>query len=271
MLSLKKYFFDKFLRTMYWSISKFDKEQDIIFMNYGYSNGGDLELCEKDEINRYPIQLYDFVVSHVDVQGLDILEVGSGRGGGAEYINRTRIPKSYKGVDLSKKAVDSCNKNFADDRLSFIQANAQDLPFQEGCFDAVINVESSHGYPDFGKFFDEVYRVLKAGGHFLFTDFRMTDTGITWEIDSIDQVYKKIKNSKFEIICQKTITPQVIRALDISQERRLKQIKMLTKHFFLSGPIIEYIAREEAALKGTTMYDWFESNKCEYFFLLLRK
>ena len=53
-----------------------------------------------------------------------------------------------------------------------MQANAQNLPFQNESFDAVLNVESSHRYPQMEKFLNEVYRVLKPNGYFLFTDFR---------------------------------------------------------------------------------------------------
>src|ERR1700722_10634175 len=35
-----------------------------------------------------------------------------------------------------------------------------------------VNVEASHLYPDFPKFLSEVARVLRPGGHFLYTDFR---------------------------------------------------------------------------------------------------
>ena len=56
-------------------------------MNYGYaSQNMTLELEKEDELERYPIQLYHYVASHSNVENKTVLEVGSGRGGGASYI-----------------------------------------------------------------------------------------------------------------------------------------------------------------------------------------
>jgi SAM-dependent methyltransferase len=60
-----------------------------------------------------------------------------------------------------------------------VQGDAEALPFDDGSFDAVINVESSHNYPDLAKFLSEVARVLRPGGHFshvdVFTDARFAE------------------------------------------------------------------------------------------------
>ncbi len=59
-------------------------------MNYGYLGSDDetfsLELEPDDEKNRLSIQLYHFVVHEIDLKGQQVLEVGSGRGGGASFI-----------------------------------------------------------------------------------------------------------------------------------------------------------------------------------------
>ena len=60
-------------------IIKFDKNKEAVFMNYGYQSlNGDPQIVleANDEINRYCIQLYDFVVRSVEVEGKDVLEVG---------------------------------------------------------------------------------------------------------------------------------------------------------------------------------------------------
>jgi ubiquinone/menaquinone biosynthesis C-methylase UbiE len=45
------------------------------------------------------------------------------------------------------------------------------LPFPDESFDAVINVEASHAYPQLSRFLGEVARVLHPGGHFFYADF----------------------------------------------------------------------------------------------------
>jgi hypothetical protein len=78
-------------KPLYEILAKKIKIPDWQFMNYGYvpsSSERTLELHPEDEINRYPLQLYHYLVSVVHVIGSEILEVGSGRGGGANYIKR---------------------------------------------------------------------------------------------------------------------------------------------------------------------------------------
>jgi len=45
-----------------------------------------LTLSEEDEKDRYSIQLYHHVSSQIDLKGLKVLEVGSGRGGDIIYF-----------------------------------------------------------------------------------------------------------------------------------------------------------------------------------------
>jgi SAM-dependent methyltransferase len=51
-----------------------------------------------------------------------------------------------------------------------VQGDAEDLPFSDNEFDIVINVESSHNYPNLRRFFEEVARVLRPGGFFSHAD-----------------------------------------------------------------------------------------------------
>ena len=99
------------MEVWYWYLSRVDKKQEIIFLNYGYINDNNLELKEDDEINRYPIQLYHQVANATGLKDLNVLEVGCGRGGGASYIARYLKPKSIKGIDRCKKAIKFCEEN----------------------------------------------------------------------------------------------------------------------------------------------------------------
>ncbi|MCP5046834.1 MAG: class I SAM-dependent methyltransferase, partial [bacterium] len=205
----------------------------------------------------YPIQLYDYVASHLNIEGLDVLEVGSGRGGGAEYITRSCKPRSYKGVDLNQKAVNFCNRHYSHDSLSFTHGNALALPFEESTFDVVINVESSHRYPNSAKFFNEVHRVLKPNGHFLFTDFR--------DDHLLDSLEKQLNNSNLVIKKKEFITENIIKALELDEERRRNLIKRLSPFIFRG------IARDFSGIKGSPIYKWFKSGRCEYLYYVMQK
>jgi len=48
--------------------------------------------------------------------------------------------------------------------LTFVEANAEELPFEDSSVDVLVNIESSHTYPDLGRFLHEAARVLRPGG-----------------------------------------------------------------------------------------------------------
>ena len=110
------------------------------------SDAEKLALEENDEPDRYFIQLYHHVASAVDLEDKEVLEVGSGRGGGSSYIKRYLKPRRMVGIDFSANAVAFCNDAYSVDGLSYQTGDAEHLPFEDESFDAVVNVESSHCY-----------------------------------------------------------------------------------------------------------------------------
>src|ERR1700754_3511325 len=83
-------------KPFYEILAKKFRIADWHFMNYGYDSTADesiLYLRPEDEINRYPIQLYHYLATKTVIEEKVVLEVGSGRGGGASFINRYLNPK----------------------------------------------------------------------------------------------------------------------------------------------------------------------------------
>lgn len=247
-----------FFKFWYWYLSLIDKNADIIFMNYGYSKDNyKIELEETDEKNRYSIQLYHLVATGVDIEGKDILEVGCGRGGGLSYINRYLKPNFATGVDLNKKAITFCNKNYSTERIKFLQANAQKLNFQENSFDIVINIESSHRYSRIDLFMDEVYRILKPGGFLLFADF-----GDNMEIEKLNAQFVK---SNLKIVRFENITNNIIEALNLATPNKEELIRKILPMF------LQRLGRSFAAMEGSSTYNSFLTKRYEYVFYILKK
>lgn len=99
-------------RPVYEIIAKKFEIADWQFMNYGYvpcEFESPLKLAPEDEVNRYSIQLYHYLVTTTEVQGKEILEVGSGRGGGANYIFNYLKPRKFTGLDIASNAVKLAN------------------------------------------------------------------------------------------------------------------------------------------------------------------
>ncbi|UJW29746.1 class I SAM-dependent methyltransferase [Saccharothrix sp. AJ9571] len=127
----------------------------------------------------YYYALRQVPLSIADYRGKRVLEVGSGIGAGLAFLSRVIDGAEMSGMDISKTAVDRANARYSRGKtLSFTVGDAESMPFDDGVFDVVVNVESSHLYPRLDGFFNEVARVLKPGGHLsmvdLFTDQQMT-------------------------------------------------------------------------------------------------
>ena len=247
-----------FYKIWYWYISTIDKNAEVIFMNFGYSNNDEkIELEEEDEKNRYSAQLYDFIATGVDIEGKNILEIGCGRGGGLSYINRYLSPKSITGVDLNKKAIKFCKKHYPEKGNIFLQANAQSLPFFDNSYDVVINIESSHRYTQPELFFNEVFRVLKPAGYFLFADFR--------DVKELEELKFQLKNSKFQLEKKQDITSNVIEALKLITHDREILIKKLLPRFLQS------LGKNFAATVGSPTYNKFLERKFVYLNYVFKK
>lgn len=250
-----------FFKHWYQFLSRFYQRKDWIFMNYGYAPLTDqtrkIELDKSDEEDRFFIQLYHQVASAVDLRDLEVLEVGSGRGGGADYIKRYLKPNRLVGVDLSESAVLFCNTIYDNNGLSFKVGNAESLPFPDDSFDIVINVESSHCYGSMEAFLGEVKRVLRKGGYFLFADFRRTET--------LDSLRENLKNSGLTLIKETDITPNIIEALELDNKRRTALIEEKVPKS-LVGFFLQF-----AGVKGSKIYERFCCGETLYLNFVLKK
>jgi len=246
--SLKKWFWKRWYTVL---ASKAD-DPDLRFMNYGYfSEELSLTLNKEDEKDRYSIQLYHHVASQIDLKGLKVLEVGSGRGGGSAYISKYLNVSAMVGVDISPTAVDLCNKIYNINNLTFKLGDSESLPFDDNTFDAIINVESSHCYASMSNFLKEAKRVLKPEGYFLFCDLRRKEY--------LEEMLAAINTNGFRIIEKKDITPNIIEASIKMTDARKETIKNLKVESW-SKKILEYFA----ATDGSKVHQSFKAGDMKY-------
>jgi SAM-dependent methyltransferase len=238
------------------------------FLNYGYAPLDppyqDVELPPELEPDRYGMQLYNRVASGAELAGKDVLEVGCGRGGGASFVFDRFKPSSMVGLDLAEKAVAHCNHVHGRSGLEFRAGDAEALPFPDASFDAVLNVESSHCYPNIDRFFGEVFRVLRPGGHLLFADLRGEDP--TGETPSPrDELRNQLKEAGFEIVEEEDITRNVVRSLDLDSDRRKASVQKYTPKV-LQPQMLDF-----AGIIGSKTYDNFDSGRATYTRFVARK
>jgi len=253
-------------RWWYGRLAKRYKGGDWTFMNYGFleiRNGqadlSSVALAKEDESDRFCIQLYHQVASATDLAGKVVLEVGSGRGGGASFLARYHRPAKITGADFSPQAVALCQKRHAGvANLSFTVGDAERLPFPDASFDAVVNVESSHCYGHIGKFFAEAARVLRPGGHFLYTDFRPATDVPGWHAALAAQ-------PGWERLAHEDITAAVADALQADDTRKRKLIAEFIP------PAFHHLFGEFAGLVGGQMYEGFRKREMLYHRFAFRK
>ena len=239
--------------------SKYEKI-NINLMNYGYvdrDSNTKLELDSCDEAERYCVQLYHHVANAISLTGLNILEVGCGRGGGASYVKRYLQPNSLTGVDFSASNINCCRQKHQLPNLHFELGDAEALQFEDNSFDAVINVESSHCYQHTDKFFAEVNRVLRPDGYFLFTDFRPKE--------AVENTQKQLHQAGFSVVKAENITSNVYASMELEHQRKVEIINKQVPQIFRG------LAGYFAAAKGTPMYEGLRTRELEYLHYVLRK
>jgi ubiquinone/menaquinone biosynthesis C-methylase UbiE len=230
------------------------------FMNYGYASDVKprmLPLSDAEEIHRYAIQHYHYLAAKTVIRDMDVLEVGSGRGGGSHYIATRLHPKSMIGMDLASRAVDLCNRNFTFHNLKYITGNAEQIPLDSNSRDVVINVESCHAYGSVDRFLAEVKRVLKPGGILLLTDIRGNE--------GKDKLVEKLFNSGLEMVEEEDITLNVVKAIEMEDKVKWLRIRRSVPrwlHSFFS---------EFAGSVGSQTHLQLNSRELVYFRFVLRK
>ncbi|HKY90795.1 MAG TPA: class I SAM-dependent methyltransferase [Nevskiaceae bacterium] len=97
-----------------------------------------------------------------------ILEIAAGTGVVTRAMAAALPETTIVATDLNQAMLDEARSVSAPKNVEWRQADAQQLPFDDGMFDAVVCQYGVMFFPDRVKAFSEARRVLKAGGLYLF-------------------------------------------------------------------------------------------------------
>jgi ubiquinone/menaquinone biosynthesis C-methylase UbiE len=246
-------------KVSYELLAKYIPAEDWHFMNYGYMPSAEEKPVDfkSEPIQRYPTQMYHYLASKAELKGKTVVEVGSGRGGGARYLAETFSPASYSGLDLASNAVTLANKIHARPNLKFVQGSAEELPYESNSVDVVMNVESCHAYGNVDKFLSEVHRVLKPGGHLLLVDFRYTH--------QLPEFKKQVKDSGLIVREETDITPNVVKAIEAEDSAKTKRISELVPAKW------QKLFAEFAGVVGSKFHRNLVSGERQYFRIVFQK
>jgi ubiquinone/menaquinone biosynthesis C-methylase UbiE len=247
-------------KITYELLAKYIPAEDWHFMNYGYApNSSEKPIELKREVmQRYPLQMYHYLGLKADLTNKDVLEIGSGRGGGANYLASAMKPNSYVGLDLAQSAVDLANKIHRQSNLKFIQGNAEEIPIESNSIDVVINVESCHGYGNVPKFLSEVKRVLKPGGHLLLVDFRN-------EVKNMEIFQQQLKQCGLLLKEEEDISQNVIQAIETENPAKVDRIQKLVPKQW------QKLFSDFAGVVGSRFYDTLKDGIRVYHRFVLQK
>lgn len=227
-------------RGLYNILSRRWRDDDWRFMNYGFLPPGEAFPLEPgDEADRPFIGLYTQAMAGLPVEGARVLEIGSGRGGGARYIARYHGAATVTGLDYSPATVKLARRLNQDTaNLTFEIGDAEKLPFPDGSFDIVVNIESSHCYGDVPAFAREVARVLAPGGWFTFADMRGKS--------ALPLLRQQLAAPCLTLRSEADLSSGVTAALDVAEQRKRARISRIR---FMRGFISEF-----AGAKGSVLY-----------------
>ena len=112
--------------------------------------------------------------------GTKLLDVAGGTGDISfrflRYVQK-KSPESFVSVcDINPKMLEigkskSMKLDYCKNRMEWVEANAEKLPFKDKTYDAYTVAFGIRNVTDISKVLDEAYRVLKPGGRFLCLEF----------------------------------------------------------------------------------------------------
>jgi len=259
-MMLKKYLVLIYTHFIYNLLGYFFKKNvhvDVKTMNLGFQSIDfeKIALLPEDESEYLQFQLYDYLISKININNKDVLEIGCGIGGGCYFVQTYYKPKEVVGIDLINRSIQIAKNRYQHLPIQFFQGDACNLDYPSNTADVIINLESSHGYLKFDNFVKEAYRILRVGGYMVIADSRYTK-----DIADLEPVF--IQNN-FTITHQESIRDGVVRALELDNERKINLFNNvgIFKHFFTNMGFIV----------GSRFYNGLKNGKITYMLYVLKK
>ncbi|WP_454780451.1 class I SAM-dependent methyltransferase [Legionella sp. WA2022007384] len=166
-----------------------------VYKEYAALNFDFSKICTIQDIYS-PLLVFYLIRPLIQRQFFDkkLLEVGSGNGIGLRVSSELLKTKYALGVDLTNELVKHAHHNFyQENKINYIQSDAEYLPFANNSFDIITNLESSHLYPQIELFFSEVERILSPNGFFCYSDLNIKDKLQAQKLDEYLKTSKTLK------------------------------------------------------------------------------
>ncbi|WP_226682918.1 class I SAM-dependent methyltransferase [Sutcliffiella horikoshii] len=147
----------------------------------------------------------DWSLEQMDVQEGDrILELGCGAGYAIKLISEKDLAEEIVGVDISPTIIRSASirnkRAIREKRVKLVQANLNELPFQNENFNKIFSIQTIYFWVDIDKTISEIFRVLKPDGVFVltFSDGKEDDTWKSIRDITENQVIPHMRKAGFK-------------------------------------------------------------------------
>ena len=122
------------------------------------------------------------IIKRMGINSGKVLDIGTGSGTLAISLCKEFSKINAVGIDISNLiliyARGNAKKSNLESKITFIESNAEDLPFENESFDLVVSSNSLHLIDNPIKMFNEINRVLKKNGKFFISDFKRNLFGL---------------------------------------------------------------------------------------------
>lgn len=143
---------------------------------YDSDHAGIYEMCRDD----YPQMLAELEKEPFDA----VLDVGCGTGAVLALLHEKYPDGRYVGLDLTPEMIEVARTKVAPG-MEFVVGDAENLPFDEASFDAVLCSNSFHHYPNPAAFLAGALRVLRPGGRLILRDYTSSDP-VVWLMNHVE-------------------------------------------------------------------------------------
>lgn len=143
---------------------------------YDSDHAGIYEMCRDD----YPQMLAELEKEPFGA----VLDVGCGTGAVLALLHEKYPDRRYVGLDLTPEMIEVARTKVAPG-MEFVVGDAENLPFDEASFDAVLCSNSFHHYPNPAAFLAGALRVLRPGGRLILRDYTSSDP-VVWLMNHVE-------------------------------------------------------------------------------------
>ena len=200
---------------------------------------------------------------HLNLDGKKVLDLACGSGGLTRKLKKISPSATIFAMDFNVKAISYAKtKESGMDGLKYLVGDAENIPFKDNFFDAVIGLDMLDHIPDYKECLREINRVLKKDGEVVLT---VENRNSLWPI--VEFIWDKFGQGRdYGHVHVAHFTPKTFIELIKNSSFSVKQfytIHNLNTFFYLISnyypkPLNSFISRKKL---GLTLFCYAKKNK----------